>query len=260
MQPHLEGAALGTSPRFGSFVRKTKAFYLDLEAQMRLQKRALALESGLRSPMVGRYPFVTEKEDILKEIRRQAANNYDAPLGLERFEVATGIKRSAWEGRYWVRWSDALLEAGFAPNQWQSQKLSDEALIRELAILAQKLGHYPVAAEVKFHHSKYPSFPDKNTFRSRLGGRQDQLRHLMEFAKQYPEYEDVYSMCAPLVKSAPDDVPYPRRAASVPGRVYMIYSTSLKLYKIGESDDLKRRYQEIQSAVPGKLEEIHVRT
>jgi len=201
---------------------------------------------------------VTEKEDILQEIRRQAASNDGVPLGLERFEAATGIKQSAWRGRYWVRWGDALMEAGFTPNQWQSQKLSDEALIRELATLAQELGHFPVVAEVKFHHSKHPSFPDQKTFRTRFGRRQEQLRHLMNFAKENPEYQDVYAMCAPLAKAVPDEVTSPRHSASVPGRVYMIYSRSLKLYKIGESDDLKRRYQEIQSAVPGKLEEIHV--
>jgi hypothetical protein len=201
---------------------------------------------------------VAEKEDILQEIRRQAAINDGVPLGKERFEVATGIKASAWVGRYWVRWGDALVEAGFAPNQWQGQKLSDEELIKELAILALELGHYPVVAEVKFHHSKYPSFPDQKTFRNRFGTQQEQLRRLMNFVKGNPEYQDVYGMCAPLVKSVPDEVSSPRRNASVPGRVYMIYSQSLKLYKIGESDDLKRRYQEIQSAVPGKLDEIHV--
>ncbi len=201
---------------------------------------------------------MVEKEDILQEIRRQAAINDGVPLGKERFEAVTGIKQSAWQGRFWVRWSDVLMAAGFAPNQWQGQKLSDEELVRELANLAQHLGHYPVNNEVKFHHSQNPSFPDAKTFRTRFGQRQEQLRHLMDFAKQHPEYQDVYAMCAPLVKSAPDEVSALRRSASVPGRVYMIYSHSLKLYKIGESDDLKRRYQEIQSAVPGKLEDIHV--
>ena len=80
----------------------------------------------------------------------------------------------------------------------------------------------------------------------------------MEFAVNQPGYKDLYAMCAPLVKSEPDEVLSELRNANVPGRVYMLYSHSLALYKIGESDDLKRRYQEIQSAVPGNLDEIHV--
>jgi len=202
---------------------------------------------------------VTEKENILQEIRKQAAHNGGIPLGVARFLAATtGIKKSAWEGRLWIRWTDALTEAGFAPNQWQSKKLSDEELLRQLAILAQQLGHYPVNSEVSFHHSQNPSFPDAGTFQNRFGNRQKRLRHLMEFAERDSDYYDVYSMCAPFVKQELEEVLSERHNASVPGRVYMIYSQSLKLFKIGQSDDLKRRYQEIQSAVPGKLDEIHV--
>lgn len=201
---------------------------------------------------------MTKKEDILQEIRRQAALNDDVPLGKERFEATTGIKQSAWQGRYWVRWSDAVVEAGFAPNKWSSQKLSDEQLVRELATLAQQLGHYPVNNEIKFHHSQNPNFPLATTFASRLGDRQQRLRLLMAFAERELDYHDIYAMCAPLVKSENGKETSERRNASVPGRVYMIFSQSLKLFKIGESADLKRRYQEIQSAVPGKLQEIHV--
>lgn len=201
---------------------------------------------------------MAKKVEILQEIRRQAAINEGVPLGKERFEAATGIKQSAWQGRYWVRWSDAVEEAGFAPNRWNSQKLSDEELIRELATLARQLGHYPVNNEIKFHHSQNPSFPDANTFGNRLGDRQQKLRALMAFAERETDYHDIHAMCAPLVKSSHDKESLARSNASVPGRVYMIYSQSLKLFKIGESDDLKRRYQEIQSAVPGKLDEIHV--
>ena len=59
------------------------------------------------------------KNDILAEVRRTAAENGGTPLGSQAFSTVTGIKRAAWYGKHWARWGDALKEAGFEPNQFQ---------------------------------------------------------------------------------------------------------------------------------------------
>jgi hypothetical protein len=46
----------------------------------------------------------------------------------------TGIKEFDWSGRYWVRWSDAIREAGFAPNKLQAAYERDD-LICHLALM-----------------------------------------------------------------------------------------------------------------------------
>lgn len=58
-----------------------------------------------------------DKERIIREIQRTTAANGGSPLGTARFEAATGIKLADWFGVYWARWSDAVREAGFEPNQ-----------------------------------------------------------------------------------------------------------------------------------------------
>src|SRR5207237_1245921 len=52
------------------------------------------------------------RDTILAEIRRTAAENAGKPLGMARFRDETGIRPEDWEGRYWARWSDAIREAG----------------------------------------------------------------------------------------------------------------------------------------------------
>jgi hypothetical protein len=72
-----------------------------------------------------------DREQVLAEIQRCAAKNGGQPLGRGRFEEETGIRESDWLGRYWARWSDAVKEAGFAPNALQGAYSDDELLRHE---------------------------------------------------------------------------------------------------------------------------------
>jgi len=51
-----------------------------------------------------------------------------------RFLAETGIRESDWQGRYWIRWSDALAEAGFKANTL-NPRMPDELLLERLAAL-----------------------------------------------------------------------------------------------------------------------------
>jgi hypothetical protein len=53
-----------------------------------------------------------DREYIIAEIRRTAQEDGGVPLGRDRFTAQTGIRISDWSARFWVRWGDALLEAG----------------------------------------------------------------------------------------------------------------------------------------------------
>jgi hypothetical protein len=58
-----------------------------------------------------------DKQHILNEIRRVSLANNGIALGKARFFQETGIKETDWSGKYWPRWSAAIEEAGFAPQQ-----------------------------------------------------------------------------------------------------------------------------------------------
>ena len=61
----------------------------------------------------------TEKY-ILDEIKRTAEENHGKPLGVIRFAKETGIREIDWKGKYWTKWSEAIMEAGYTPNPFYS--------------------------------------------------------------------------------------------------------------------------------------------
>lgn len=103
------------------------------------------------------------KAHSIAEIRRTATENGGKPLGVERFLSETGIKESDWRGRFWVRWGDAVAEAGLGPTQWNA-RVEDADLLGPLATLTKELGHFPVRDELKLTRRSDPNFPSHNTF------------------------------------------------------------------------------------------------
>ena len=82
------------------------------------------------------------KQQILDEIKRIAlANGGNAP-GEKLFHSETGLRKHEWRGKYWIRWGDALREAGYETNKWV--EAIDEALpIEKYMELIRELGHIP---------------------------------------------------------------------------------------------------------------------
>ncbi len=108
------------------------------------------------------------KEHIISEIRRAAKANAGTPLGRDAFFRKTGIKPSDWEGKYWVRWNDAVREAGLKPNQYQVA-LNEDFLIAKYVELIRELGHIPVKAELRMKVRMDSTFPNDTTFAGRFG-------------------------------------------------------------------------------------------
>src|SRR5271157_3545609 len=85
------------------------------------------------------------RQQIVAEIERIAFDNGGQPAGRQAFERTTGVKMSDWYPHIWLRWGDALAEAGYAPNLLQT-KASDEVLIEKYIGFARELGRFPVSS------------------------------------------------------------------------------------------------------------------
>ncbi len=81
-----------------------------------------------------------DKQHIIDEIHRTAKDG--KAIGQRLFFKETGIKVDDWRGKYWARWGDALVEAGYSENDWNTAH--EEAYIfQSLLQLTRKLGKVP---------------------------------------------------------------------------------------------------------------------
>lgn len=200
-----------------------------------------------------------DREHILSEIKRTAAENGGVPLGMDLFREATGIRRGEWEGIYWAKWTDAQVEAGFERNQFGTSALDEEWMLQKVAEYTRELGHFPVRNEMRLHKKSDPKFPNVTTLGSHFGKKAELLSKVLDFCSTNEEWQDVAEICI----AAQDTLPTSEESGDIAddgdlksGHVYLLKHG--KAYRIGCSADASRRYKAIKVQMPYKTEEIHV--
>lgn len=195
------------------------------------------------------------KEHILREIRRLADENGGKPVGVRKFRAAANINNSDWEGRYWVRWSDAVREAGYRPGEWNVQSHGDDDLLRILAGLTREYGRRPTQAELRMRKRTHPDQPGPEVFRRRLGESAVLHERLLTFADADPALADVARLLAataPVTRSA-------LKADAKPVVTGVVYLLSMGDFnKIGRSNDPGRRLYEVGLRLPERHDLVHV--
>jgi hypothetical protein len=153
-----------------------------------------------------------EKQEILDAIRRTAAENGGQPLGRGGFSTATGIKKSAWYGKYWAQWGDALKEAGFGPNQL-TPRISDSEMLDAVAGFIRELGKIPGEGELRIRTRRGDGFPHATTIR-KLGNRRAIAGKLLSHLAEKPAFYDVVGICKAFIDATPDEPTQPVGAAA----------------------------------------------
>lgn len=195
-----------------------------------------------------------KRQHILDEIRRMTKSNGGVPIGRARFERETGIKESDWAGRFWVRWGEAIKEAGFEPNKLKIAH-EEEFLLEQYASLIRELGRIPVRGEVIMKRRTDPEFPSAKTF-DRFGNKAQVLAKVAEYgrAKGYDDVVAIYE--ATTVRPEASDSENEKDDEIVLGFVYLIKSG--RHFKIGRSNAIGRREREIALQLPDKANTVHV--
>jgi hypothetical protein len=192
------------------------------------------------------------KEHILNEIKRLAAESGGKAPGKIQFEQETGIAEHDWSGKLWVRWSDAIVEAGLTPNKMQ-ERLSNDFVMDKYADVCRHFGRPPTMAELRFYARQTPNFISHNTFSKHFGSKNGVIAALRDRAIERGE-EDLVAIL-PEAAASPS-TPEPAKSTKVfEGWVYLLQSGGH--FKIGRSDELEKRVKQIAVSLPEKVELVH---
>ncbi|MDX2251439.1 MAG: GIY-YIG nuclease family protein [Nitrospira sp.] len=196
-----------------------------------------------------------DKAHIIGEIRRIAKANGGKAPGSHALKSQSGIKKSDWYPHIWLRWSDALMEAGYAPNQFQS-RTSDELLMQAYTGLIRELGRVPIEGEIRRKAKDDKNFPSHTSF-SRFGKKEELIDAAAQFCAKRTDLNDVLSILErrerPSRKSPALD---PDAGSNVTtGFVYLMKSGPH--YKIGRTNSVGRRTSELAIKIPIPPKTIH---
>lgn len=195
------------------------------------------------------------KDDILREIRRTAAENGGVALGKAAFLAVTGIRESDWSGRLWTKWSAAVREAGLEPQR-MNPRLADESVLEAAVQIVRKLGRFPTAVEIRFECNADATLPSHNTF-----GRFDGLVGLRTRLRSFAAESGLTDVVAAIphheketvANSAILDIEGTQPFSD--GFVYLIKSG--KHFKIGKANSVEARHRQLKIQLPQVAEVIH---
>lgn len=192
------------------------------------------------------------KQHILNEIKRTAVGKRS--LGRDRFFQETGIKSADWEGKYWIRWSDAVREAGLAANE-MSAAYDDAYLLDKLVALVRELRHFPVKAEFRLKARSDPSFPNQKTF-SRFGSKTQIAACVADYCRARTGYDDVIAACDAIQPARAKEQKLELSGNSETfGFVYLFKSG--RHFKLGRSNSVGRREYELKLQLPERPVKVH---
>jgi hypothetical protein len=137
--------------------------------------------------------MVISKQEILEAIRRLAAENAGTAPGSQTFQAATGIGKSDWFPMHWLRWGDAIRDAGCQPNVF-GISFGPELLILKYVHLIRELQRFPIDGELLAKRKTDRNFPSPRSFQQ-LGSKSQRAAKVVEYCNTHPGFEDVIPFC-----------------------------------------------------------------
>jgi hypothetical protein len=194
-----------------------------------------------------------DKQFIIGEIQRLAVGG-KAP-GQKLFTSETGIKTHEWQGKFWARWGDALVEAGFSPNEWCSA-FEEAHVIENFLLVARELGKFPTKAEISMARSKDSTIPSFKAV-TRLGTRPELKAKLLKFCAVNTEFADLQNLIQSMSLKEPVTSTSVATSEEVAGGyVYLVKAQAA--YKIGSTRAPYRRVSEIANQSANGAELLHL--
>lgn len=211
------------------------------------------LERGQIASGVG-IKTIMEKKTILDHIRLIAHANGGKAPGVRVFERETGIANQDWFPHLWLRWSEALIEAGYSANEFQSAH-NREFVIEKYIELIRELGRVPVKGELLRKAKANKAFPNEKVFYR--DGKEGLVAQVIQYCQDHPGHEDVMAVCTEYRKasSATVDPQVEMKSKITIGFVYLMRSG--RHHKIGRSVSVGSRERQLAIKIPVPPTTIH---
>lgn len=197
---------------------------------------------------------VRTKGDIIREIQRIAANHDGQPPGIRTFGMESGFPRSSWEGTYWSKWSDALAEAGFTPNQ-RNQKFENQTVFMMLVDACRHYQRKPSLADMRLYRRTVNADFPISAIVKRFGADALWTAFAEWLSNQNGRFVDVVSMLPEFQVTSESESEVLSQSRNSDGLVYLLKSGDF--YKIGRSEDIERRVKEVRTQMPESLKLVH---
>jgi hypothetical protein len=158
---------------------------------------------------------------------------------------------SDWYPHIWLRWGDALEEAGFEANRLAEKIDADVVLDRYVAFI-RELGRVPLNAELKVKAKGDPTFPSHGVF-DKFGGKAALLAATRERAERIGAADVLAVLPNATAVTETSDLGSAKRIRT--GFVYLMKSG--RHFKIGRSNSVGRREWELGIKIPIPPTTIH---
>jgi hypothetical protein len=195
------------------------------------------------------------KDEILNAIRRYSKSNDGKAPGSQRLSSEIGLRKADWYPKYWLRWGDAIREAGCSPNDW-NLAYDETFLIEKYIHLTRELKRFPIEGDLIVKRKNDKHFPNRATF-SRLGNKSDRAVKIANYCRTNKGYEDVLEIVEAVLEDQIEAVDSPINSNTC-GFVYLIRHGTRREYKIGRTNNPSRREGEIGIELPHSIKPIHV--
>ncbi len=119
------------------------------------------------------------KQEIISEIKRIAQECDGKAPGFQRFATVAGVRKSDWYPNLWLRWGDAIIEAGCRPNVFIAAYDTNFLILKYIELI-RELGHFPIEGELRIKNKTDKNFPNHSSF-SQLGSKQDRVQKVIEY-------------------------------------------------------------------------------
>lgn len=196
-----------------------------------------------------------DKSAIISEVIRISKIINRTP-GQLLFTRLSGINQSEWKGIHWTKWNKLIREAGLLENKLK-QKTDEDFILLNILKLIEKIGKYPTYYEVKMERKINKSFPSFDTVR-RIGCKNEVLDKLINYIAKTKTFTELIStLKSSYLKNTKID--NASNAKLNHGYVYLgcMEIGKEKRYKIGRTNLVERRFNELNINSPENIALIH---